>query len=216
LDDLDKELERRGHKFCRYADDSNIYVKTQKAGERVLVSITEFIERKLKLRVNREKSAVAYIEARKFLGYRLLSGGRLGIAPKSLERLKIRVREITRRNRSNKNIHKVIQELNNYLNGWIIYFRHAQCEGWLSRIIDPWIRRRLRCLVFKGLKSAKAIGKFLLKQGVNRSKAWKLAGAGKGWWRMARVQQAHVAMSTEWFSEQGLINLTTTYRSLKV
>src|SRR6516164_2668767 len=97
LDDLDKELERRGHCFCRYADDCNIYVRSKAAGERVLASATRFLEGVLRLRVNREKSAVASIEERKFLGYRLLSGGRLGIAPKSLDRAKDRVRQITRR-----------------------------------------------------------------------------------------------------------------------
>src|SRR3984893_18092242 len=99
LDDLDKELERRGHSFCRYADDCNIYVQSKAAGERVLSSVTRFLEDVLRLRVNREKSAVAYIEERKFLGHRLLGGGKLGIAPKSLERAKARIREITRRNR---------------------------------------------------------------------------------------------------------------------
>jgi RNA-directed DNA polymerase len=99
LDDLDKELERRGHAFCRYADDCNIYVQSKAAGQRVLTSVTRFLEQKLKLRVNRDKSAVAFVSERKFLGHRLLSGGRLGIAPQSLERARGRLRQITRRNR---------------------------------------------------------------------------------------------------------------------
>src|SRR6266403_1521937 len=97
LDDLDKELERRGHRFCRYADDCNIYVRTEAAGERVLRSVSRFLEKKLRLRVNRDKSAVARVGERKFLGYRLLWDGRLTIAPKSLERVKERIRQITNR-----------------------------------------------------------------------------------------------------------------------
>jgi RNA-directed DNA polymerase len=121
LDDLDKELERRGHCFCRYGDDCNIYVRTQKAGERVIASVTRFLEEGLRLRVNREKSAVAYVEERQFLGYRLLRDGRLGIAPRSLERVKRRIREITRRNRG-VSLERMIRELNSYLTGWVTYF----------------------------------------------------------------------------------------------
>ena len=111
LDDLDKELERRGHRFCRYADDCNIYVRTRAAGERVMASITAYIEGKLRLRVNREKSAVAPVWERKYLGHRLLTGGRLGIAPQSVDRMQERVRQITRRNRG-VSLERVIQELN--------------------------------------------------------------------------------------------------------
>jgi len=117
LDDLDKELERRGHRFCRYADDCNIYVQSKRAGERVMESITHFLESRLRLRVNREKSAVAHVQERKFLGYRLLREGHLGLAPASLERTKARIRQLTRRNRG-VSITKVIGELNEYLKGW--------------------------------------------------------------------------------------------------
>src|SRR5215468_3395519 len=139
LDDLDKELERRGHRFCRYADDCNIYVRSQAAGERVLASVTRFLEGVLRLRVDREKSAVAKTEERKSLGYRLLSGGRLGIAPKSLDRARERIRQITRRNRG-VSVGQMTSELNSYLTGWVIYFRHAACKTHLTEL-DGWIRR---------------------------------------------------------------------------
>ena len=122
LDDLDKELERRGHRFCRYADDCNIYVGSQAAGERVMASVSAFLERKLRLRVNREKSAVAPVWERRFLGHRLLSGGRLGLAPESLKRVKARFRRITRRNRG-ISLEGMVHELNSFLTGWVTYFR---------------------------------------------------------------------------------------------
>ncbi|MDP9174566.1 MAG: group II intron reverse transcriptase/maturase [Planctomycetota bacterium] len=151
LDDLDKELEKRGHKFCRYADDCNIYVQSQAAGKRVLSSVTTFLEQKLKLRVNREKSAVAFVAERKFLGHRLLSGGRLGIAPQSIERAKERLRQITRRNRG-VSFEQVIGEINQFVVGWVTFFRHAACKRHLVAM-DQWLRHRLRCLRLKQCKA---------------------------------------------------------------
>jgi len=209
LDDLDKELERRGHRFCRYADDCNIYVQSKRAGERVMESITHFLESELRLRVNREKSAVAYVQERKFLGYRLLSEGRLGIAPASLERTKARIRQLTRRNRG-VSITKVIGELNEYLTGWVTYFRYAQCRKHL-RQLDQWLRRKLRCYRLKQRKRTKSIADFLMEQGVPEWRAWLLALSGKGWWRMSGTPQAHEAMPIQWFQEIGLINLTNRY-----
>jgi RNA-directed DNA polymerase len=206
LDDLDKELEKRGHYFCRYADDCNIYVQTKAAGERVMASITEFLEGKLRLRVNRDKSAVAYIEERKFLGYRLVRGGQLGIAPKSLERVKEKIRQITKRNRG-VSLKRVIGELNSSLSGWVTYFRYARMRTQLQRL-DKWIRRRLRCLRIKQRKHTKSIAKFLQSLGVANWRSWIVAASGKGWWRLADTPPAKQAMSSEWFKRQGLINLT--------
>jgi len=213
LDDLDKELERRGHCFCRYADDCNIYVRSKAAGERVMVSITQFLERRLRLRVNREKSAVDYVEKRKFLGHRLLAGGRLGIAPKSLERAKERVREITRRNRG-VSVAKMIGELNSFLSGWVTYFRYAECRSHLQRM-DEWTRRKLRCVRLKQCKRTKAIADFLRSLGLREAWAWMLALTGKGWWRMAGSPQAANAMTNRWFQSQGLISLTARYAALR-
>jgi RNA-directed DNA polymerase len=213
LDDLDKELERRGHCFCRYADDCNIYVGSQAAGERVMASVTAFLEKKLRLRVNREKSAVAPVGKRKFLGHRLLSGGRLGIAPQSLERAKDRVREITRRNRG-IGLGQMIDELNSFLTGWVTYFRYADCKKHLQRL-DEWIRRKLRCVRLKQRKRAKPIADFLQSLGVPEWRAWLLALSGKGWWRIAGSPQAAEAMTIQWFREQGLASLTERYAALQ-
>jgi RNA-directed DNA polymerase len=212
LDDLDRELERRGHKFCRYADDCNIYVRTKAAGERVLASLTKFLETKLRLRVNREKSAAAYVAERKFLGHRLLPGGRLGIAPKSLDRAKQKVRELTRRNRG-VSLGRVVSELNSFLTGWVAYFRHAECRGHLTEL-DQWIRHRVRCVQLKQRKRAKPIFDFLRACGVPVRQAWALALSGKGWWRKACSPPAQHAMNATWFECLGLVSLTVRYAEL--
>ncbi len=213
LDDLDKELERRGHSFCRYADDCNIYVRTQKAGERVMAGVTRFLERKLRLGVNQEKSGVAFVEERQFLGYRILRGGRLGVAPRSLKRAKKRIQEITRRNRG-ISLERMIQELNSYLTGWVTYFRYAACKSHL-RQMDEWIRRKLRCVRLKQRKRVKAIADFLQRLGVPERSAWRLALSGKGWWRKAGSPQACQAMTIAWFRQRGLVNLTERYVELQ-
>lgn len=213
LDDLDRELERRGHKFCRYADDCNVYVQTKAAGTRVLASITQFLEVKLRLRVNPAKSAVAYISERKFLGHRLLSGGNLGVAPRSLDRAKQKVRALTRRNRG-VSMQRMVSELNSFLTGWVTYFRHAQCRSHLQRL-DEWIRHRVRCVQLKQRKRAKPISDFLRACGVPARNAWCLALSGKGWWRKAGSPPATHAMSLTWFDRLGLVSLTTRYAELQ-
>jgi RNA-directed DNA polymerase len=212
LDDLDKELEKRGHAFCRYADDCNIYVRSKAAGQRVMTSVTTFVEKRLHLRVNRDKSAVACTSERKFLGYRLLSDGQLGVAPKSLARAKDRIRQITRRNRG-ISLERMISELNSFLRGWVIYYRHAACKSHLRRM-DEWIRRKLRCVRLKQRKRAKPIADFLQQLGVPQWRAWLLASSGKGWWRMSGCPQATEAMTLAWFRDQGLVCLTERYVAL--
>ena len=214
LDDLDKELERRGHKFCRYADDCNIYVRSRRSGERVLSSITRFLEQGLKLRVNGEKSAVDHVEKRQFLGYRLLRGGDLGIAPKSLKRAKDRVREITRRNRGHVKVKSMIQSLNEYLSGWVQYFRLAKCQGAL-RDLGGWIRRKLRCVILKRCKRATTLSSYLVKLGVGRDRSWTTAACGRGWWRMAHLPATQEGMSVKWFAKIGLLDPLARYESLK-
>jgi RNA-directed DNA polymerase len=214
LDDLDKELEKRGHRFCRYADDCNIYVRTKAAGERVMASVTQFLEGRLKLRVNREKSAVAPVEERKFLGYRLLRAGRLGIAPKSLARAKDRIRAITRRNRGDAKVRRMIEELNSFLAGWITYFRLAEGKAHLARL-GEWMRRKLRCVILKRLKRAKATADFLQRLGVPQHQAWILATSGKGWWRKAKSPSAHHAMNVTWFAKWKLIDPVQWYETVQ-
>ena len=213
LDDLDQELERRGHRFCRYADDCNIYVSSRAAGERVLAGLTAFLEGKLKLRVNREKSAVAHVSERKFLGHRLLAGGVLTIAPKSLDRAKDRVREITRRNRGVR-FDRMIGELNSFLTGWVTYFRFTKAKKVLGEL-DQWLRRKLRCVRLKQRKRAKPIADFLHELGVPWNRCWTTAASGKGWWRMSHTPAAQQGMNNAWFQSQGLVNLQDRYVQLQ-
>ena len=213
LDDLDQELERRGHKFCRYADDCNIYVRSQAAGERVLSTVTQFLEGRLRLRVNHAKSAVAPVQERKFLGYRLLRDGTLTIAPKSLERAQDRIREITRRNRG-VSLEQQIQELNSFLTGWVTYFRHAKARSVLSDL-GGWVRRKLRCVRLKQRKRAQSITDFLHQLGVPWHQCWTTAASGKGWWRMAHTPAAQQGMNNAWFQSQGLVDPLERYLQLQ-
>jgi RNA-directed DNA polymerase len=213
LDDLDRELQRRGHTFCRYADDCNIYVRSQAAGERVLASLTKFLESKLRLRVNCQKCAVAPVQERKFLGHRLLADGRLVIAPQSLQRAKDRIRQITRRNRG-VSFERVIGELNSFTTGWVTYFRYAKAKGVLTEL-DQWLRRKLRCVRLKQRKRAVSMANFLQQLGVPKNRSWTTAACGKGWWRMAQTPAASEAMSNLWFQTQGLVSLTDRYLGLQ-
>lgn len=205
LDDLDKELERRGHKFCRYADDANIYVKSIRAGERVLQSVKQFLEKHLKLRVNDTKSGCAPVYDRQSLGYRLLSDGRLVIAPHSVKRIEDKVRKITKRNRG-VSLEQVIYELNLTLRGWINYFRFT---AWNSQVaeLDQWIRRKLRCYRIKQRKQGRSLYTFLSKLGVPAQSARVLASSGKGWWRLSMSPPVSHAMNNAWFEKQKLVSL---------
>jgi RNA-directed DNA polymerase len=213
LDDLDRELERRGHRFCRYADDCNIYVQSLAAGERVMASLTKYLEEHLKLRVNRSKSAVASVWERKFLGHRLLEDGTQTIAPKSLERAQDRVRAITRRNRG-VSFEQLVGELNSFLTGWVTYFRYAKAKGVLADL-GSWVRRKLRCVRLKQRKRAKSITDFLHGLGVPWDRCWTTAASGKGWWRMAHTPAAQEGMNNAWFRAQGLVNPLERYLQLQ-
>lgn len=203
LDELDKELERRGHRFCRYADDSNIYARTQKAGERVMESIKRFITRKHRLKVNEAKRKVAKSGECAFLGYTIGSGGKLWTAKKSKERMKKRIKGLTRRNRGRK-LEAVIGELNKTLGGWPVYFRLANAKNWCGET-EQWLRQKLRCYRLKQCKRRIGIARFLMENGYREYQAWELAMSRKGWYRMALSSQAHKAMGAEWFKRLGLI-----------
>lgn len=213
LDDLDQELERRRHAFCRYADDCNIYVQSQAAGERVLASVTLFLEGRLKLRVNRTKSAVASVAERKFLGHRLLTDGTLIIAPQSLDRARDRIRDITRRNRG-VSFEETVRQLNSFLTGWVTYFRYAKAKSALAHL-GGWVRRKLRCVRLKQRKRAKSITDFLHGLGVPRDRCWTTAASGKGWWRMAHTPAAQQGMDNAWFQAHGLVNPLDWYLQLQ-
>ena len=206
LDELDKELERRGHSFCRYADDCNIYVKSKKAGERVMKTVTDFIEKRLKLKVNHTKSGVRHCSDVKFLGYTLLPEGGIRVADKSVERLKDKVKEITRRNRG-VNFEQVIKELNLVIIGWSNYFCLA--NKWLSTIrdLDGWIRRKLRCYKLKQCGRKHTIYKLLRSFGIPESKSWNVVMYSQGWWNMTKKQAVSQALNLKWFAQQGLHSL---------
>lgn len=206
LDELDKELERRGLRFCRYADDCNIYVKSQKAGERVMESITRFITRKLRLKVNEAKSKVAPSHECSFLGYTIGRKGRLLVSEKSKARTSEKLKKLTKRNRGRK-LESVIGEINRFMRGWLVYYRLASAKQWLKET-EGWLRRRLRCYRLKQCKRRFAEAKFLIANGVNRDKAWDLARSSKGWFRKSNTPQVSIAMSNKWFRELGLIPFT--------
>jgi group II intron reverse transcriptase/maturase len=206
LDELDKELESRGHRFCRYADDCNLYVKSKKAGERVMTSVVHFIETKLKLKVNQQKSGVRHCSTVKFLGYTLLEKGDIRIADKSIDRLKTKVREITKRSRG-VNFEELIGELNEVIIGWTNYFRLA--NKWLStlRDLDGWIRRKLRCYKLKQCGRRYTTYKFLRRLGIAEGTSWNVVMYSQGWWDMTRKVAVNQAMSVSWFANQGLQSL---------
>lgn len=212
LDELDKELENRGHRFCRYADDCNIYVKSQQAGERVMDSVTKFLDKRLRLKVNKQKSAVAHVEERQFLGHRLLRGGRLGIAPRSIKMVKDRVREITGRHRGVK-FKQMLEELQAFTIGWVTYYRYALVKT-LLRELDGWIKRRLRCYRMVQCKQKWRRVRLLVSLGVNISDAWHAVKYDPSPWRLSHKPAVQLAMSDNWFREAGLISLAQRYDAL--
>ena len=202
LDELDKELERRGHRFCRYADDCNIYVRSRKAGERVMEGIRRFIERKLRLKVNETKSRVAPSGECKFLGYTIGEGGQLLVAAKSKERMKAKLKALTKRNRG-RALGEVIGEVNRFAAGWLEYFRLAAAKKWLAET-EGWLRRRLRCYRLRQCKRRIGVARFLMGCGCREDRAWMLAMSCKGWYRKSNTPQANSSMDSEWFRLQGL------------
>lgn len=214
LDDLDKELESRGHSFCRYADDCNVYVASSAAASRVLSSITAWLAKTLQLKVNVTKSAAAPVEERKFLGYRLLPDGRPVVAPESLVRLEKKIRDATKR-RTPRPVERVAVELAPLLRGWGTYFRLARNQD-VYRHLDSWIRRRLRAIRLQQCKRVYTLRTYLVSRGVPERSAWKVALSGKGKWHLSLTPQAHAAMPTKWFTSVGLISLEDQYLSLKL
>jgi RNA-directed DNA polymerase len=208
LDELDQELERRGHRFCRYADDCNIYVHSQRAGERVKRSITDFIERRLKLKVNEQKSAVARPAERKFLGFSFTANGRKRrIAPKAILRFKRKVRELTSRTRG-ISLERMTKELSIYLRGWKGYFGFCQTPSVLERL-DQWLRRRLRTVIWKQWKRGTVRYRKLCVRGIKRDLAAHAAGNPRGPWRVANSPAMNTAFPPTYFDSIGLLRLWT-------
>ena len=208
LDVLDKELEKRGHHFVRYADDCNIYVGSQKAGERVMAGIEKFLAKRLKLKLNKAKSAVAKPSVRKFLGFSFTGGKepRRRIAPQTVARFKARVRELTRR-RCGRSLAQVIKELSIYLIGWRGYFGFCQTP-WTLRVLDEWIRRRLRAIAWKQWKRGRTRYAELRRRGVGQAPAAKTAGSPRGPWRLANSPALTMALPNRFFGSLGLASVT--------
>lgn len=215
LDELDKELERRWHRFCRYADDCNIYVKTERAGQRVMESVVTFLEKKLKLKVNKEKSAVAKPKDRKFLGLRIVErkeGAFIFIAPKSLCRLKRRIRYITRRNRG-VSLKKVLYDLKKLTDGWVTYYSLARTPS-IYRDMDSWIRRRLRAYIYKQWKRPKSRIKRMVKLGVDPQEAHNLAYGNCSYWKAANCFAMCKAVTNKRLEDLGFSSLYKRYLAL--
>jgi len=207
LDDLDKELERRGHAFCRYADDCNIYVQSRHAGERVMSSITSFLERKLRLKVSKKKSTVERPWKLKMLGYSVTAERypRLRVAEQSVKRLKDKLREHFRRGRG-RNIFDVIGELGPLLRGWAQYFKLNKVRAPFEEL-DQWIRRKLRCMLWRQWKRNNTRTRNLMNRGLDEARARKSAGNGRGPWWNAGASHMNAAYTKLDFDRMGLISL---------
>jgi RNA-directed DNA polymerase len=205
LDELDQELERRGHRFVRYADDCNIYVGSERAGQRVMESVTRFITHRLKLKVNQAKSAVARPGQRKFLGFSFTGERepRRRIAPKAIARFKERIREQTRRTRGTS-LAQMVKQIVTYLRGWLGYFGDCQTPSVLQRL-ETWLRRRLRSVVWKQWKRGRTRFRELRKRGVSKDLAAQTAGSPHGPWRIANSPALNIALSNAYFAGLGLL-----------
>jgi RNA-directed DNA polymerase len=212
LTDLDRELERRGHRFCRYADDCNIYVGSKRSGERVMTAITAFLERRLKLKVNAAKSAVARPWQRKFLGYSMTwhKKPKLKIAQQSRERFAEKVRKTLREARG-KSLKQAVERLNPQLRGWVSYFRLTEVKGVLEEL-DGWIRHKLRALLWRQWKRNHARAKNLMRAGLSERRAWLSATNGHGPWWNGGSSHMNETYPKSWFDRMGLVSLLDTQR----
>ncbi|MDU6040515.1 MAG: group II intron reverse transcriptase/maturase [Clostridium butyricum] len=215
LDELDKELEKRGHKFCRYADDNNVYVKSKRAGVRVMKSMTNLIENKLKLKVNENKSAVDFVSRRKFLGFSFYfskSGAEIRIHEKSIKRFKEKIKFYTNRNKGISMEYRLLK-LNQIMRGWINYYGIANARGKLMEL-DSWIRRRLRACIWKQWKKISTKHRNLVKLGINKYKAWEYANTRKGYWRISNSPILSKSLNNKHLESLGFVSLTQTYRMI--
>jgi len=213
LDDLDKELERRGHAFCRYADDCNIYVRTRRSSERVMASVTRFLGKRLRLKVNRDKSAIDRPWKRKFLGYSMTFHlePRLKAAPESVKRLRGKLKALFRQGRG-RNLGRFVREdLTPLLRGWVNYFWLAEVKGVFEKL-DQWIRRRLRCIRWRQWKRVYTRARNLMRLGLDKKRAWRSATNGRGpWWNSGASHMNH-ALPRKFFDALGLVSLLEQHR----
>jgi len=213
LDDLDKELERRGHTFCRYADDCNIYVRSEKSATRVMESITRYLEKKLRLKVNKDKSKVTKPSAAKFLGYTMTwhRRPRLKVAPESVRKLKDRIKEILRMGRG-RAIGRVITDLQPVITGWTQYYRLAEVKNTFEHL-DEWMRRKLRCILWRQWKKPGTRAKKLMARGLDPVRAYTSAYNGHGPWWNAGASHMNAAFTVRWFMNQGLVSFLARHKS---
>jgi RNA-directed DNA polymerase len=215
LDEVDKELEKRGHRFVRYADDVNVYVRTQRAGERVFGSITKYVETRLKLKVNREKSAVDKASKRKLLGFSFTGEreARVRLAKESIERFKEKVRRLTKRT-AGISMQERIRRLNLYLNGWMRYFAKAETPSVIANLCS-WVHRRMRLCVIYQWKRTSTWWKRLVALGLDSVFAAKIASSSKGWWRLSLTPQLHKALGKRYWKAQGLIDISELFTQIR-
>jgi RNA-directed DNA polymerase len=214
LDDLDRELERRGHAFCRYADDCNIYVGSRRAGERVLASVTQLLAKRLRLKVNQAKSAVERPWNRKFLGYSMTfhKQPRLKVASASVNRFKSKLKALFRAARG-RNLARFIEELRPVLRGWVNYFRLAEVKGVFEEL-DGWIRRKLRCILWRQWKRTATRARKLVRGGLDEVRAWKSATNGRGPWWNCGASHMHACYPKIYFDRLGLVSLLSQLQRL--
>lgn len=212
LDELDKELERRGNSYVRYADDVKIFVSSRGRAEEVKVSITKYITEKLKLKVNESKSRICQGYELNFLGHSILKDGSVGLSKGSERRLKDKVREITKRKRG-ISLEEMLGGLRTKLQGWLNYFRYARMTSKMEAI-DGWIRRKLKCFRLKQCKRRIGIVRWLRKLGVEETLSWRTALSGKGWWRLSNSPALSIGMNKMWFAQQGYYSLSENYKIL--
>lgn len=214
LDELDKELERRGHRFVRYADDANIYVRSRRAGERVLDSVERFLTRRLRLKVNRKKSAVDRPWKRKFLGYTVSfhRHPKLKVAPESVKRLKAKIRPLFRTGRG-CSLRQTLEKLAPLLRGWAAYFRLSEVKASLESL-DQWLRRKLRCLLWRQWRRPRTRAREMIRRGLERARAWTSAFNGHGPWWNAGASHMNQAVPTGELRRLGLVSLIDEHRRL--
>lgn len=211
LDELDKELERRGLRFVRYADDLIILVGSHKAAERVMKTVTKFIEDRMKLKVNKDKSGIRKPHELNFLGHSIVGKGELGLSNPSLQRLKHKLRTKTRRNRG-ISLEQLVKEVNALMRGWLNYFKGAKMKGKLAEVMS-WLRRRIRCFRLRQCKRAIGIARFLQKLKVPEWRSWLVALSSKGWYHKSCTPQAHESMNLKWFASIGMFDMYAYYCS---
>ncbi len=213
LDELDQELHRRGISFVRYADDMQIFTSSEQSTRRIQSSVTVFIRERMKLKVNENKSGIRQCYETNFLGHSLLPGGGLGLSKESEKRFRMKLKQITQRNRGDS-LAVVLQQLSRMLRGCLQYFRYASMKKKLLKI-EGWLRRRLKCFRIKQCKRKISTVRFLIKLGVEKQLSWRTALSGKGWWRLSNSPAISIGMNNRWFAEQGFFSLSLEYEKLR-